>query len=152
MDDLDGLTRLIHFHWRARRQAFGWRLGPPNHRWKTTPYLKPLGEFTQAELTRERLLAEADLNAIARSLGNMRFASRRAAARRLCSAMRHRGFMASVCHHAHQDWRAVNLALGLDDARLRLPFHALPPHLAAITLDNVRADITALRHYLDRAD
>jgi hypothetical protein len=143
----------IHRLWYSKRRDDGWTLGPPDHTKKTTPYLKPLGEFTEAELDRELSLAVNDVRGIAAAVNDTAAIEwlDRSLARPLdaASLLRQLALEPTVVEKAavliHEGWRRINTTFGrsASDERMAFSFYELPIDHKAITLANVRIDIEA---------
>jgi hypothetical protein len=144
------LAHAIHTQWRKRRHAAGWRFGRHDRAARTSPYLKPFIDFSFAERQRECWLALGDVTALAKAC-NAQAAPFRIDGARLASALpaiqRRPDDDPAIlaCGRAvHRTWRIVNLRFGLADARMEQFFDDLGARDRAVTIDNLRADMSAL--------
>ncbi len=139
------LAQRIHAEWRSARATDGWRLGAADAQAKTSPYLKPLVDFTPLEWRRERWLALTDLLTITgvkpRALASLRIEP--AALRRVAQPFPPDN-LDSVAMRVHQAWRVINRHFGFADPRADHPFADLAPAAQARCRANVVCDIEAI--------
>ncbi len=146
------VSREIHRRWFARRVASGWRLGAPDIRDRTSPYLKPLDAFTAQERLRETWLCRGDLLAIKSALCAESIDPDPSLLHSELQARQDdRAFHLKVATIAHDHWRAINDHLGRnadqsDDIRLATPYEYMNAQDQALTLDNVAVDLEALAY------
>jgi hypothetical protein len=151
------LAEEVHACWFRRRRSDGWTRGRADHSHKSSPYFKPLQEFTCHELEREVRLALNDLRGIILATEMLYVASPFAlpmraseAAHMLHALRRNRRFVVTAARLIHAGWRDINrsLATNASDGRLGLPFDALRATDKRITIANVQADIEAVANLL----
>jgi hypothetical protein len=151
------LAEEVHACWFRQRRSDGWTRGRADHSRKSSPYLKPLEEFTSHELEREVRLALNDLRGIILAIEVLHAASPLAeptraseAAQMLHALRRNRRFVVKAARLIHAGWRDINRSLATEasDRRLGLPFDALRAADKRITIANVRADIEAIANLL----
>jgi hypothetical protein len=155
------LAEEVHACWFRRRRSDGWTRGRADHSRKSSPYFKPLGEFTCHELEREVRLALNDLRGIILAIAMLHAASPFAeptrasvAAQILHALRRNRRFVVKAARLIHAGWRDINrsLAANASDGRLGLAFDALRAADKRITMANVQADIEAVANLLAKSE
>jgi hypothetical protein len=159
--DVESLAFEVHACWLRHRQSEGWMLGPPYLAQKSSPYLKPLAQFSSYELDREVQLALNDLRGIAKAIGTLdrsdavpRTLKAQTASGVLHSLRLNNGFVEKAAINIHEGWRNANrkLRMNLTDIRLNQPFHQLSTENRRITMANVQADIEAIAKLIDKFD
>lgn len=135
------LARAIHSEWCKARKREGWRSGPADVHARTSPYLKPLNEFSSLEWRRERWLALTDIIAIAdcrpSSLDSLRIAG--------ASLNPVPDEIDAIGRRAHAAWAAINHELGFLDVRVGIAFDDLDQAAKERCRSNIACDIEAVR-------